>query len=289
MRLIIFLFFGFLVLGACSKQGKTKKNTKSSNNVDILIQPTQEKPLISLGPGGTKICRRGELPIDTIYGLNKNELPTTKTTTTTTTSNTGATPAATPSFVTTSVGNNWFKIGLLIVNKRDDYWLIIEKLDFVMTANWGNQILKGTFSISSGSYCNSEYLYIISPTPKGRSNSFTGNLYQPFKTTTKNNYFNNLTLYVSGVPLPTTPAVNEKNSSTNTAADNTLKTIRATAETGQKQGGGAAAAPEKFVLDYLPPYKVNMYITGRWIDKSRNDKGGFVRKVRFSLSSRFIN
>ena len=274
------LSFSLLITNACSQLNQKGSGSGSAGNVDIFIQPNGEKPLIVRGDGGTKICRRGELPPDTFYGLARNEVAVQEAGQEAGQEGDAANqPQLTQALTTTTAGEDWFKMGLLIVNKRTDWFLLIENLEFVITAPWGDELLSHRTHISSG-YCRQpEHLYIIPPTPKNKQNSYTGNLYQPFQSSAVDKYVNNLTLYVSGVPIPKEAPTYKEDDSSSTA----LKQIRAT---GQRQ---TPTAPKAFVLTYLPPYTVQLSVTGRWIDKDRVDKGNFARLIRFSLFSRFLN
>lgn len=287
-----YLFLFLFILVACEDLPSRTSSRPETDNVDIFIQPNGERPQISLGKGNTQICRRGVIPADTIHGLEKNEIQTSNTPSPTPTNNSADpntnsntnTNTIKPRPEVTEVGENWFKMGLLIVNKRRDYWLVIEQLKFIITANWGNKLLRTEQIISSG-YCKSEYLYIIAPTPAGQKNSFTGNIYQPHRYSTDNTYINNLTLYVSGVPIPTEHPVKTIGNQQSTAADNTINSITRRSNPNQQLD---SSMNEPFILTYLPPYKVQLIIIGRWIDKKRNDKGYFSRLIKFNLTYNFI-
>ena len=263
--IIIFFFFTCILLtNSCIQQ--QQQNQVSSSSVDVFIEPNKVDPLVFELEGGTQVCRRG-LPDESIYGLERDETAEVEEED----EGGGAQEAST---ITTEVGAGWFKMGLLIVNKSRDYFLIVEHLIFAMIAPWGTETLTGRAEINSG-YCQSDPLYIIPPTPKDRTGGYVGNRYAP----TKKNDVNNLTLFVSGVPIPTEAPQQEENT------DDTLNSIRATA---QDAVNAPTTTPDVFVLDRLPPYRVQLVLTGYWVDQNRNIVANFNKSVRFSLSSQFI-
>ena len=278
--ILIISTFLLLLTSACDLSFTQQKSgvDLSENTVDVFIQPNGAKPLIFLKEGGTKICRRG-LPDEKIYGLDPEE-NTEQQTEENAEQDPAATPQRTTYIISTDVKENWFQMGLLIVNKSNSYFLIIEQLKFVITARWGDKTLKNSVDISSG-YCGSDPLYIIPPTPTSESAKtpkYRGDPYQPFK----KNHVNNLTLFVNGVPIPDEPPTRKKEGSGSDTLDETRATQEA-AETTAPNGS------EEFILTYLPPYKVRLIISGYWIDKSRNSVANFIKEINFSLASQFLN
>jgi len=266
--IILFLFTFVLLTNSCVQQQPGGANDISSSSVDVFIAPQGVKPLVFLLEGGTQICRRG-LPNDSIYGLERDEAAEQEDTE----GEDDDSDAQRTSIITTDVGENWFKLGLLIVNKSTDYFLVVDHLTFAMSAPWGDETLTGRDEVHSG-YCQSDPLYIIPPTPKNITGRYTGNKYEPHK----RNYVNNLTLFVSGVPVPTeAPKVEEEGEE-----NDILTSIRATARE-------YAAIPDEFVLYRLPAYSVQLILIGYWIDRDRNTVANFRKSIRFSLSSQFIN
>ena len=272
---IISIFF-LLITNACNLSNTQQQSSAdpTEDTVDIFIEPAGAKPLVFLGEGGTKICRRG-LPDESDYGLEPDEIQEEETTTE---GETGETTQPLQRFLTVDVGDNWFQMGLLIVNKSKNYYLVVEQLTFIISANWGNELLIQRPTLSSG-YCSSSPLYIIPPTPKNaKAAAYAGDRYKPLK----KNYINNLTLFVSGVPIPEGPPVQKKEG----GAEDTLNDIRANADEATQN---TPRAPEEFILTYLPTYKVELVLTGYWIDKERNNVANFGKKINFSLSSQFLD
>lgn len=279
-RFSILIISAFLLLltSACNFSVTQQKSGLNipENTVDVLIQPKGVKPLVFLGEGGRKICRRG-LPDEKVYDLKPEETKEEEEQTEEGAEQSSNATTATH-IISTEVGDNWFQMGLLIVNKSNSYHLIIEQLVFVISAPWGDELLIRRANISSG-YCNSSPLYIIRPTPKNATNQYVGYLYQPLK----KNYQNNLTLFVSGVPIPEGPPTRKKE---NNNGPDALNDIRATA---QQSIGNIPKAPDEFVLTYLPPYKVQLLMFGYWTDRDRNRVANFAKKINVSLSSQFLD
>lgn len=276
-RFFPLVILSLTIISGCDMSVQNSSEEIPENTVDIFVQPGE--PLIFLESDGDKICRRG-LPDESIYGLDPEEK--TEQEEESAEEGPGGTEtesdsAQTPDIISTQVDKNWFEFGLLIVNKSKSYHLIVRELQFKITATWGDDILSSTANIGSG-YCSSSPLYIIPPTPEGSKNSYTGDKYEPFK----QNYVNNLTLFVSGVPIPEgPPTYKEKEGDTNSAVD----TIRREGQDATR----TAEQTEVFVLTYLPTYRVQLIAHGYWIDKSRNMVANFRKSIRFSLSSQFLN
>lgn len=281
---IAFVFL-LLITSACNlsvtQQGSG--SDPSDDLVDVFIEPNGTKPLVFLGRGGTQICRRG-FPDESIYGLapdetkeqteqNEGEEDNQNTQTTQSTQSTSQS-------ITMDVNENWFKMGLLIVNKSKTYYLVIEQLQFYVSAPWGNELLSSTHSIPSG-YCGSDPLYIVPPTRKdARPNSYSGDRYLPLK----KNYINNLTLFVHGIDIPEAPPVQAREDT----AGGSDSQNNDNAQTNTQQST-IPRAPEPFVITYLPPYKVRLILNGHWIDKNRQHVANFRKTINFSLSSQFLN
>ena len=274
----------FLGLTSC-EQTTTRLDRDSGvvleNSLDVFVGPQGVKPLVFLQAGGDKICRRG-FPEEFIYGLDTDETRLAEDNTETTDNQGGETDTSDSELITTSVSENWFEMGLIIVNKHRSYYAIIEQLVFSISAPWGGETLSERVEIPSN-YCETSPLYIVPPTSGSRSNAFSGNLYEPLK----KNYVNNMTLYVSGVPIPTGPPKQLEEES----GSDTLSNIRATAD--DAAGSGAVTSPqqseENFILTYLPTYRVQLLLYGYWVDKSRTRKANLTKKINFTLSSQFLD
>ncbi len=271
------ILFSLIIMSGCDVSVQNNSEEIPENTVDIFVQPGE--PLIFLESAGDKICRRG-LPDESIYGLDPEE-KTDQAESEEEGEEEGTqteSESQTNDLISTSVDENWFEMGLLIVNKSKKYHLIVRDLQFKITATWGDEILSSTANLGSG-YCGSSPLYIIPPTPEGSKNSYTGDKYEPFK----QNYVNNLTLFISGVPIPDgPPTYKEKEGDTNSA-------VNATRREGQSATQTAEQTEEVFVLTYLPTYRVQLVAHGYWIDKRRNMVANFRKSIRFSLSSQFLN
>ena len=273
-----FLFAGlFLATIACDLQQQQNNSQTNVNEsaVDVrIISRDGDTPLVFLKSAEQQICRRG-IPPEGIYGLDPRKQD----------EGDGGAQAgqgeqeetSTRQAITESVGENWFRMGLEIVNKNSNYWLVVDQLELSISAPWGDKLLTGTSNLSS-SYCQTDPLYIIPPTRRTGA-QFDVYKYEPEKT----DHLNNLTLYISGVPIPDAPPnyrVNE---------DGGLGDIRATAQDAAGTAGAPPQAEEVFVLTRLPRYRVQMVLYGHWIDKSRNYIANFQKKVNFSIASRFLN
>lgn len=266
---VLFFVFSFLITNSCNL-GTTASNSISSNTVDVFIAPNGKDPEVIVTEGGTKICRRG-FPDADVYGLDPIE---TADETEADSEEDQQPETLRTRVITVDVDENWFQMGLIIVNKSRDHFLIVEQLTFVISAPWGDELLTGRTDISSG-YCQTDPLYIVPPTPKNAKNQFSGNKYEPFK----KDAVNNLTLFISGVPVPEGPPTRKEDEE----SDN-LQEIRSL---GQQQNT-IPQAPEAFILDRLPSYRVEMLMSGYFTDKQREVKANFSKKVKFSLSSRFF-
>lgn len=270
-----------LTTGACNpvNLSSQQQGELSESTVEVFVEPNGIRPLVFATTGGTKICRRG-LPDENIYGLEPDEV-TAAEEAETTTEDTGETASQQESIdtITTDVGDNWFQMGLLIVNKSKSYYLVVETLMFFISAPYGSDLLTSRATISSG-YCGTDPLYIVPPTRKdAKPGAYAGDRYQP----AKKNYINNLTLYVGDIPIPEGPPPQREEE----GESNSLAGIRANAQATTQTT--APRAPEEFVLTYLPNYRVQLLLSGYWIDRERNNVANFRKKVRFSLSSQFLD
>ena len=268
---VIFCMFSFLITNSCNLK-TTASNSLSSNTIEVFIAPSGKDPEVVLTKGGSKICRRG-FPDDSVYGLDPIETADEDEEADSEQNQQQGTLRT--RVVTVDVDENWFQMGLIIVNKSRDHYLIVEQITFVVSAPWGGELLTGRADISSG-YCQTDPLYIVPPTPKNAKDSFSGNKYEPFK----KDAVNNLTLFVSGVPVPEGPPKRGEDEGSN----NNLQEIRSL---GQQQSG-VPQASEAFILDRLPSYKVEMLMSGYFTDKRRAVIANFTKKVKFSLSSKFF-
>ena len=268
-----------LTTGACNPVNLSQQQGElSESTVDVFLEPDGARPLVFATTGGTKICRRG-LPDEGVYGLEPDEV-TAAEEAETTTEDTGETASQQPTenTITTDVGDNWFQMGLLIVNKSKSYYLVVETLMFFISAPYGSELLTRRATISSG-YCGTDPLYIIRPTPKdAKANAYAGDRYQP----AKKKYINNLTLYISDIPIPEGPPPQREEEGESSSLAGIRANAQATTQT-------APRAPEEFVLTYLPNYRVQLLLNGYWIDRERNNVANFRKKISFSLSSQFLN
>ena len=234
----------------------------TDNNVDVVVVP--QSPEIFLTKSLKKICRRGA-PDEKIYGLDP------ETETDDEQSQQGEQQSQQQNLqkvnTTVDVEENWFKMGLVIVNKSTEYYLVVDQLVFIISAEWGKDTLKATKQIGSG-YCGTDRLYTIRPTPQGQTGRFSGDKYEPLKRDDPNN----LTLFIDGVPIPEGPPKDEEEVS------DVQKSAR---------GQNANTNTNEFIVQYLPPYTVEMHMMGSWIDKNRETKANFTKIVKFSLSSSF--
>ena len=281
---ILIMAMFLLTTGACnlSQQQGSSGGELSENTVDVFIEPDGARPLVFATTGGTKICRRG-LPDESIYGLEPDEIKEAEKEEgeegEAATEETGSQQQSAVDTITTEVGDNWFQMGLLIVNKSKSYYLVIEQLMFFISANYGSELLTHRATLSSG-YCSTDPLYIIPPTRKdAKAGAYAGDRYKP----AKKNYINNLTLYVSDIPIPEGPPPQKEDEG---GESNSLEGIRANAQAATQT---TPRAPEEFVLTYLPNYRVQLLLNGYWIDRERNNVANFRKKISFSLSSQFLN
>ena len=257
--------------------GSSQSSQVPGDNLKIFVVPIDDEktPLIFIQESKGKICRRR--PLDTDYGLEPEE----------TTDNSGGATAEneTPEArqnnesnqpIPIDVAANWFQVGLVVANKHNSYYAIIEQLRFIMSAKYGSETLQGSKEISSG-YCQSNPLYIAPPLQKGaKPNAYRGEPFEPLDPKSRNN----LILFVDGVPIPTDYPKEEEGSGG-------LTNIRQTAERAESRGGANARGP--FILESLPKYTVRLQIIGYWIDKQRKRKAILRKTVTFNLSSTFLN
>ena len=236
----------------------------------------------------TAICRRGQFDPDR-YGFedanvaqqtNANQANNTTNTANTTgqAAATGANQTANPleQVTTTSVSQNWFELGLHLSNRSSEYFLVVDKVIFVMSAQWGSEILNGRKEISS-SYCGTDHLYIVPPGHRMR--------YEP----DVKNHINNLTLFVDGVPVPSGPPTSQLPGQ----GPGQGQGIGGNAQ--QQQGGlqqnqglNNAARQDEFFLDSLPSYRVQMVLQGYFLDRKRRYVANFKKELVFYTASRFL-
>ena len=278
-KIHLFILSLFLCLNNCG--GNSQGGEFSENLIEIQVAPIGKQPQIFLQPGGTKICRRG-LPDESIYNLTRDEVETLTEETSSGEGESSGESSEQPNVtaqrnqvITTDVEAAWFEMGLVIGNRSDKYFLRINQLIFNISAKWGTEGLSGRIELTSGSYCQSDPLYIITPIPRG-SKKPTALQYLPYK----KNYPNNLILYVSGVPLPEGPPKRDGEEGESEVMDN----IRADLDNQAPQQNN-----EQFVLTYLPTYRVSLVLLGQWIDRDRNPKANFQKTIRFTLTSQFLN
>ena len=264
---LIIIFFSFILTNSCGifEQGQT-------GNLIITPSPTGENTKMSLSnrinlKGGEFICRRG-FPLEERYDLDLDELldedlpPTSTETETETETETTETDNKRQDNVLTTVGDNWFKVGFNFQNKSEHH-LIIDQIIFYMKAIFGTEPLTSTIEINT-TYCgsNSEFipteaLYIIPPTGPDE----TGYNYNDIG----KNSINNLTIFISGVPLPTAPkkSINSPPSS----------------KTDTK---------EPFVPTSIPTYNVTARFFGRLVNSKIKEQERVVKKVYFTVPGQFF-
>ena len=277
--LILSLFLYFNNCGGNAQGG----GEFSENLIEVRVAPDGIQPQIFIQPGGTKICRRG-LPDESIYNLAPDEVEALGAESSSggeegedsggESSGESAVTEQRNQVITADVEEAWFEMGLEIGNRSDKYYLRINQLIFNISANWGTEVLRGRVEITSG-YCQSDPLYIITPIPRGSKKPVVLQ-YLPYK----KNHPNNLTLYISGVPLPEGPPERDGEEGGSEVMDN----IRANLEDQAPQQDN-----EQFVITYLPPYRVRLTLLGDWIDRDRNTKANFQKTIRFTLTSQFLN
>ena len=235
------------------------------SNINITPNPTEggsQKLSRQINiKGGEFICRRG-FPLEERYDLDLDELND-EPIDSTESSDSGATAAAASAEnrrqdnVLTTVADHWFKVGFNFQNKTE-FHLIIERITFRMEANYGTEPLTGTIEINT-SYCgaNSEFipvsaLYIIPPTgEKDEGYNYKENL---------KNGINNLTIFVSGVPLPTGPRQSFRSSATSEDADE-----------------------EPFILTEVPAYKVTAIFYGHLVNPQLEEQNTVIKKIYFFI------
>ena len=264
---IFVIFFGTL---SCdfSKQGAIQPSTL----VDVYVEQVSK---IFLEGADKQICHRGR-PDKDFYGLTLKEEEEDDNTNNqqqgTENQNTQQQQTDTSAKRSTlDVEENWFKAGLVITNKSTEHWLIVNSVEFDISAKWGKDTLKSTKPFNKN-YCGSEYLYIVPPTPEkdAQKNQFSGNFYAP----DKQNNPNNLTLYITGVPIP------EKAAETLQQEDSKSDT-KSNTPTNQPE--------KKFILTQLPSYRVTVTLRGSWVDKEENPVDNFNTQFQFTIDSQRIS
>ena len=259
----IILFFNLFLTNSCGiiERAETLSQGQTGN---LIITPSPTKGNTQLLSnrinlkGGDFICRRG-FPVEERYDLDLDELnddpKTDLETETETETKTTETDNKRQDNVLTTVGDNWFKVGFNFQNKSEHH-LIIDQITFYMEASYGTEPLIGTIEVNT-SYCgsNSEFiptsaLYIIPP---------TGNEGYNYNENLKNG-INNLTIFVSGVPLPTAPK----------QSINTLPSP----ETDTK---------EPFVSTSVPTYNVTARFFGRLVNSKIKEQNTVVKKIFFTV------
>ena len=161
---ILILLFPLMTINGCvlSTQQGSEGGLLSETSLAVLIAPidSERDPLVFLSEGGDQVCRK-KVPDETRYGLDPEEVPDEDSD-----NRDGENTETNNQAITTSVDENWFQIGLIIVNKHNSYYAVVKNLIFSMSGKWGDEILRGRHETSPG-YCNSDPLYIVPPTPKG--------------------------------------------------------------------------------------------------------------------------
>ncbi len=270
----MFLLFFTLSCDLQLKSGNQASNVPD-DTLKIFVVPIDDEktPHIFIHEAPNKICRRR--PLDTDYGLEPEDTGEDEETGGEDSGNRETTENNQP--IPIRVGENWFQIGLVVANKHNSYYAVIENLRFIMSAKYGSETLQGSKEISSG-YCQSDPLYIAPPLQKGaKANAYRGEPFEPMDPKSRNN----LILFVDGVPVPTDYPKEEGEDSGG------LNNIRQAAEEAGNRGGITAREP--FILTSLPKYTVRLQVFGYWIDKSRKRKAILRKSATFNLSSRFLD
>ena len=243
----------------------------NESGITILPLPVKGNTLVLSNrvnlKGGDFICRRG-FPLDDIYDLDLEELDDLDTNDTNTNTNTDTNTDTNTiddnqnnnndgrqDNVTTTVANNWFKMGLYFKNDSEHY-LIIDKIDFYIKATYGEEVLEAQIlDAINASYCgaNSDFmptqaLYIIPPDEIVSYNE------------ARKSSLHNLTLYISGVPLPTGPK----------QQSNRL----------QNNDEGSS---EPFILTSLPTYNVKATLSGTLTDSKLETQNEFRKTISFVI------
>ena len=233
--------------------------------MDVYVE---QRSKIFLEGADKQICHRGR-PDKDFYGLTIKEEEEEDTNNQQNTENTPQTDTSAKRS-TLDVEENWFKVGLTITNKSTENWLIVNSAEFDISAQWGKDTLKSTKPFNKN-YCSSEYLYIVPPTPEkdAQKNQFSGNSYAP----DKQNNPNNLTLYITGVPIP------EKAAETLQQEDSKSDT-KSNTPTNQPE--------KKFILTHLPTYTVTGTLRGSWVDKEENPVDNFNTQFQFTIPQQSI-
>ena len=233
----------------------------SSKDVEIRVAPEGYRPRVSAySPISEVICRRGH-PLEKDFGfkpleheLVNEQLQATAAGGANTQASAGSREENLERFVPHLPQPGWFRLGLEFAN-NSPYHLIVSQLDFFVTATDKGRPLSQTVTIGEG-YCqgggegSSGYLYVIKPRSKTS--------YQPHK----RNYINNLQLYVEGLPLPAGGGSSDQQA---------------------QQGSGPPTKPKP--LRSLPSYKVDLTITGQFVDENRNFMDHFVKELVFHTQS----
>ena len=204
----VVVVFGSLSCAELAKTLAKVPRTPDANDY-VIVEEQQVSNVFLTSKGGERICHRGRWERSRFFGKKTTNTQTTTSTTSTTNTPTQEETTAEPTDKDgfEEVGTSWFKMGLKVVNKSTKYYLVINELEFKISLNWKKEGLLDTTireplysneTISDG-YCDSDYLYIVPPTPKdAKEDEFKGYNYTPNKKDTQNN----LTLYVSGIPIP---------------------------------------------------------------------------------------
>ena len=250
------------LLTAGSSQDSTSPGEGAlSGHILIAIAPIGERPLVFRSAKDNAICRRGypihEYGLETEVTEDSSEIQSGESSSegSETTENT----EALVSKIFTSVGEGWFKIGLTFAN-NSDYFLVVEDLDFTISAFWGEELLNSNQTLSGG-YCDSDPLYLVPP--KSRV------LYNP----DRNHSMGNLQLYVDGVSIPAGPPI--------------FSETQSEAATPPAELQNQQRHPEIFTLTYLPSYQVQLVVTGHFMDERRTYIGNFSRELTFHTASKF--
>ena len=281
---LFFISWVFLLTTSCgmfvNPSDDSNAAKANSNLILVEIAPEGRQPEVFYNDHEA-ICRRG-MPNPNEYGLDR---PETEEEGEAAVGGEGADPGAQEErdvTTTVNVSSHWFSIGLQIANRSEEYFLVIEQLVFIMSAQWGSELLTGRKEISSG-YCGTDPLYIIQPNIRLR--------YEP----SRKNYINNLTIFVDGVPFPTGPQISQQSPGAGGVNAGAQPGGQQPAG-GQQPGGAAQQAPgvgalsqnDEYVPDTLPSYRVQLVLHGYFIDKTRKYIANFKKEVFFSTTSAFF-
>ena len=236
--------FGFFLI-FCFGLGGCDFSADESRNIKVTIVPDRPQVFESAQTG--LICRRDQ-------STNNDDLLATDSQVSLTQESSDEQINGN-TFPKIDVNEGWFKVGLSIENKSD-YLLVVDSLVFTISAAWGDdKVLSSKKEFVSG-YCNADPLYSISPKQQS--------VYQP----DNNHSSNSLQLYIDGISLPKEPP--------------RFTDTRATLGFGTEGDLGNSNNSNNANINQIPSYRVELSITGRFVDGQRNLVSNFRSKKTFN-------